>query len=270
MKALKLFLVIVLPAIFFGCNSFNKVDDLSDVPEGVDITQVSMYVGKVQGNPDLEKVVFIHRHAPEGNISTKGSIENAGNAITYNTDSANYKLTGVKWGSGEPYYVKPDPRFDLPRVIAAAFQPWNGAEPFAPVFTRSFMATLPSGTAYGLRVDNVNTVSIGNISMYGANALAITQYVYNRYTRQTVEFDQVYNQNVTWKIFTSTSETPTRTGTAFDLQDVATHEHGHIFGLGDLYYSSDRYLTMYGYAAPGETLKRTLGRGDIAGIQALY
>ena len=51
---------------------------------------------------------------------------------------------------------------------------------------------------------------------------------------------------------------------------VGTHEVGHVVGLADLYQSSYSQLTMYGYAAPAETLKRSLEHGDILGTQRLY
>jgi hypothetical protein len=60
-----------------------------------------------------------------------------------------------------------------------------------------------------------------------------------------------------------------RTG-AFDVQNIAAHESGHWLMLNDLYSRSCSEETMYGYAAPGETKKTTLGPGDIAGIQTIY
>ncbi|MBI5555354.1 MAG: matrixin family metalloprotease [Elusimicrobia bacterium] len=87
-----------------------------------------------------------------------------------------------------------------------------------------------------------------------------------------MEFDQVYSDAVSWTLYSVANEDYVPGGGTgpFDLPDVATHEHGHIFGLSDLYNSRDKYLTMYGYASAGETLKRTLGKGDILGIQSIY
>ncbi|MBA7643606.1 hypothetical protein ES703_51337 [subsurface metagenome] len=55
-----------------------------------------------------------------------------------------------------------------------------------------------------------------------------------------------------------------------DLQNIATHELGHSVGLGDLYDDVASEETMYGLSEYGETKKRTLYLGDIAGIQKLY
>lgn len=254
-----LFILLIVSSLFLGCNSYQKIDIASSVDD-VDLTKVSMVVAHVPGKPDLEKVVFIHRRAP-----AKG---NAGG--TTNGESSHYRLTGVKWTQGESYYVQQNASIDLSGVISAAFVPWNSAESAAPVFTDSNTSLLPEGAAYGLNVDEANTIAIADTSVYGADTLAVTQYVYNRRTRETVEFDQVYNQGINWVILPEMNETPVNVGESFDLPDVATHEHGHIFGLSDLYNGKDKYLTMYGYAAPGETLKRTLGSGDVAGIKALY
>lgn len=54
------------------------------------------------------------------------------------------------------------------------------------------------------------------------------------------------------------------------FESIATHELGHSVGLDDLYDGSCSEQTMYGYATEGETKKRTLEAGDIAGVQELY
>lgn len=56
----------------------------------------------------------------------------------------------------------------------------------------------------------------------------------------------------------------------FDVQNVGTHENGHVCGLADLYDPGDSEQTMYGYSSKGETKKRTLADGDVAGIYTLY
>jgi len=56
----------------------------------------------------------------------------------------------------------------------------------------------------------------------------------------------------------------------FDVQNVGTHEVGHATGLADLYDTGDSEQTMYGYVNYGETKKRALEGGDIAGVRVLY
>jgi hypothetical protein len=54
------------------------------------------------------------------------------------------------------------------------------------------------------------------------------------------------------------------------VQNVATHEAGHALFLDDLYLWKTAELTMYGYVGYAEIKKRTLGVGDVLGIQKLY
>ena len=55
---------------------------------------------------------------------------------------------------------------------------------------------------------------------------------------------------------------------AYDLQGIATHEFGHIFGLD--HPAGERFATMYAYGYTGETLKRSLALSDQTGVHALY
>ena len=54
----------------------------------------------------------------------------------------------------------------------------------------------------------------------------------------------------------------------YDLQNVATHEAGHFFGLGE--ELKDREATMFITSARRETKKRSVDMDDEAGIRALY
>ena len=55
-----------------------------------------------------------------------------------------------------------------------------------------------------------------------------------------------------------------------DLQGVATHEMGHVVGIGHTNPPATACLTMYKFSSLGETQKRTLGLGDKLGMNALY
>lgn len=54
------------------------------------------------------------------------------------------------------------------------------------------------------------------------------------------------------------------------IQNVATHECGHMLGLADLYNPAYSDATMYGMTNPGETNKETLTAGDIYGAELIY
>jgi len=55
-------------------------------------------------------------------------------------------------------------------------------------------------------------------------------------------------------------------GKVYDLEDVLTHEAGHVFGLG---HSDDLEATMYMETPPGERGKRSLSADDLAGLRQL-
>ncbi|MEZ4749246.1 MAG: matrixin family metalloprotease [Bdellovibrionota bacterium] len=65
--------------------------------------------------------------------------------------------------------------------------------------------------------------------------------------------------------FTVTNETG-----KFDVQNIMTHEIGHLLGLGHEVTPEDTDATMHAMAIPLETKKRDLASNDIAGIQSAY
>jgi hypothetical protein len=80
---------------------------------------------------------------------------------------------------------------------------------------------------------------------------------------QVVENDANFNgYNYGW----SSSGQPGR----MDVQNIATHEFGHNLVLADLYEPEASEFTMYGYAGPGETKKRSLHQDDLNGIRFMY
>lgn len=112
--------------------------------------------------------------------------------------------------------------------------------------------------------DGVNEVYFGNP---GSSAIAVT-IVWGIFGgppsgRELVEWDQIYNE-VTYD-WSASGE-----ANKMDFDNIATHELGHSFGMDDLYTASCASETMYGFADFGETNKRTLEKGDIAGISKLY
>lgn len=63
---------------------------------------------------------------------------------------------------------------------------------------------------------------------------------------------------------------PTGTCTnAYDIRSVATHEAGHVFGLAHV-GSGHEAQTMYTNSFACSTTARTLGKGDVLGLRALY
>lgn len=58
--------------------------------------------------------------------------------------------------------------------------------------------------------------------------------------------------------------------TTFDVENVLSHEWGHVAGLDHTNAPKDGCLTLYRFAGLGETQKRTLGLGDKLGMNKLY
>jgi hypothetical protein len=108
--------------------------------------------------------------------------------------------------------------------------------------------------------DGANEIIFAPISTSGV--IAQTQIWYNRFTKEIVDFDMVFNTNFDWGVTGDTA--------LMDVQNIATHELGHGFGLSDLYQAKWSAQTMYGYSHEGDIAKRDLAFGDIAGIKALY
>jgi hypothetical protein len=81
-------------------------------------------------------------------------------------------------------------------------------------------------------------------------------------TKATITFDSSEN----W--FNAEQNNCGSSGNMFDLCNVATHEVGHLCGLG--HAPTDMQQTMYYATSPGKTLGRTLGNGDKLGFMKAY
>jgi hypothetical protein len=63
---------------------------------------------------------------------------------------------------------------------------------------------------------------------------------------------------------------PTYDRWRYDVESVLTHEMGHVYGLVNLSAVEDVNLTMYPGVRRCTGHMRTLGRGDVLGMRALY
>ncbi|HEU0129761.1 MAG TPA: matrixin family metalloprotease [Mycobacteriales bacterium] len=101
----------------------------------------------------------------------------------------------------------------------------------------------------------------------GGTTLAVT-YTW-RWTDGTVESDTLFNTSFTWANLGAEGDGCYETaGNVYDIQNIGTHEFGHTYGLD--HPSGARFETMYAYGYSGETLKRSIASGDIAGANAVY
>jgi len=196
----------------------------------------------------VDKLVFIHYKDP---VEAK--------AFPATDQAEFYRLLGVKWTTFPVYYKinaeNPDGLTEsaVTGAIQDAFMTWDESTS-ANLFVYDGKTT--NNTT---EFNEENSVFWGPIS--NANVIAVTNIWINRRSREIVETDIQMNSYLEWGIGDEE---------AFDIQNIVTHEAGHVCGLGDLYNRPASELTMFGYSRLGEEKKNTLGQGDVLGLQKLY
>jgi len=181
------------------------------------------------------------------------------NAIPPTDDSMtnpHYKLLNYHWYTTAKYWVNPSNKYgfsvsEVVTAVKASADTWD-KETAAAVFSYQGTTTKKTG-----RYDGYNVVAWG---AYQAGAIAVTYIWYSG--SQILETDTRMNTFYKWNLNGEAGK--------MDVPNIMTHEFGHWAGLADLYNDVDYWLTMYGYADFGETYKRTLGLGDINGLEAWY
>ncbi len=114
---------------------------------------------------------------------------------------------------------------------------------------------------------NKNTVRFAPDGDPLANgALAITVITFDAHAKEILDADVVLNGEHGFAFFDHDAR---HEGMAtYDLQNVLTHELGHLLGLGE--DMTDQDATMYAFSQPGETGKRDLEVVDKDSIASLY
>jgi len=157
-------------------------------------------------------------------------------------------------------------------TITDSFATWDAV-------TTSSVATSYGGTtgATGFNMnDNQSTLSfidLDNDVNYPTIGLTVISYYAGSSGNFVVSggrvFDRIIDADIVFNddevTFVPGTETPQ--GSEFDLQSVATHEIGHVFGLNHSDVSS---ATMYAYGTAGSTAQRTLERDDVDAISYVY
>jgi Matrixin/IPT/TIG domain len=93
----------------------------------------------------------------------------------------------------------------------------------------------------------------------GSLTVALTPIIYNTGDGKIIDIDVLFNGR-RWNF-------DTQSGTAaFDIQDVLTHELGHVAGLD---HSPVHGASMWPYVSPGQWLHRSLTRDDQSGAVAV-
>jgi hypothetical protein len=181
--------------------------------------------------------------------------------------------SGARWKTTESYGLDPanqDGLADVGTRLEASLNAWDDQIAFD-LFGPNDPGLTIDGADTGTP-DGKNEVLFGNIEDPGVIAVTITWGIFSGppFARELVEWDMVLDDpDFAWGDAGPTSETTLGDISVMDFQNIVTHEAGHAAGLG---HPSDACTeeTMYRFAQAGETKKRTLHAGDIAGIKALY
>lgn len=198
--------------------------------------------GESSKNPDLAFARhYTHRPGHGG----------GGGSLT-DCPATQYALGGWHWN--QPYSAKASSYASLVDASAATWDAITGA---------TLVGTITAGSDGTAGVQDFKN-QLDWVDLGASTTIAVTTTWYYRSTGEAVESDGQYNTHYAWS---TTGE-----ANAMDVQNIATHEIGHTFGLTHPNGNPNkiRCLTMYAYADYGETQKRTLGDGDILGTRALY
>jgi Matrixin len=142
-------------------------------------------------------------------------------------------------------------------ALQAAFNTWRAADANAPGISVASDSTVSSPKA-----DHRYELMFGNL---GGRTLAVT-YTWH-WSSGEYESDVVFGNNVPWFIAGGEGDGCYEGVARYDIQNTATHEFGHVYGLNHV---SSAFNTMAATATMGETYKRSLASGDVAGLRKLY
>ena len=178
------------------------------------------------------------------------------------TAADDYALAGWKASGTATVYLSrstiPSNLIGVRRATQRAFDTWRAAESGVPAMT-----VVSRGAATAASANRRNEL------MWGAVPRGMVAATYTwRWSDGRIESDVVFNQRLPWFLAASRGDGCKEGQPAYDVRNVATHEFGHVFGM--THPIEGRYESMYAVGYTGETLKRSLGRGDSAGIRALY
>jgi len=184
------------------------------------------------------------------------------------TSCYGFMAKGARWRSVGPYVMNAENSeglsgSELSTVFDSSITKWENASGAEIIGSGSLTAENLSADMGS--PDGSNEVYFGSIDDRNAIAVTIVWGIFRGAPsqRELVEWDMVFDEeDFDWSL--------TGDSRAMDFENIATHELGHAVGLSDLYETSCSEETMYGYAQNGETKKRSLGSGDIKGVQELY
>ena len=184
------------------------------------------------------------------------------------SESKCYKFMakGAEWKITEKYVVGNG----IDAVLTeTSLETWDSEVPFD-IFGERDTATTTDGADEN-SPDGKNEVEFKNLGPSNTIAYTIVWGIFYGppEQRELLEWDVVFNSAYSYGDAGPTNEEGLGDIDIMDYQNIATHEFGHALGLG---HPNDNCTeeTMYRFADYGETKKRTLGEGDVAGVNELY
>lgn len=154
---------------------------------------------------------------------------------------------------------------DAFEAVVRAATAWQNAPGILPTLVVQHGPEDPIG--YRRNGKNKNTVRFAPDGDPLANgALAITVITFDAHAKEILDADVVLNGEHGFSFFDHDARDEGMS--TYDLQNVLTHELGHLLGLGE--DMTDVDATMYAFSQPGETGKRDLEVVDKDSIAALY
>ncbi|MEK6872555.1 MAG: matrixin family metalloprotease [Nanoarchaeota archaeon] len=238
---------------------------------GAEVIVPSHAVELAPGLFSLGSAVDVNGEVVEGYMIIKKKDEashRGGSSHLGDTTCYAFLAKGAKWKTTEQYVLDTTNSDGLSDSFVAdsvevSFNAWDDQVAFDVFGTRN--TSLIVNGADILSPDGKNEVLFGSILDPRVIAVAIVWGVFSgpTFNRKIVEFDVVYNDpDFVWGDATINPN-------VMDFLNIATHEKGHTAGMA---HPSDSCTeeTMYRFAGIGETKKRTLNSGDIAGIKKLY
>lgn len=122
--------------------------------------------------------------------------------------------------------------------------------------------------------DGINLIVWRNSSWpYDSSAIAVTTTWFNTSNGIISNADMELNDvNFTWKVVVPLVNcTPALDKNVVDVQNIVTHESGHMLGMGHPPSTTTcNGTTMYYSSGPCDTNKRTLSSSDITGYSLIY
>ncbi|MBK6797613.1 MAG: matrixin family metalloprotease [Acidobacteria bacterium] len=156
------------------------------------------------------------------------------------------------------------PFSDVENAIMASFQTWEDVPTSSVAFARG-PNTSSTSTAYDGQLQifwiEDSTSTIDGLNLAGVLAISrLTNYTSGLRTGEILDASLIFNgKEFNWSVNGATNSA--------DIQDIATHEIGHIIGLG---HSPIGGATMFPRSLIGSKLVRSLAEDDRIAVSAAY